>query len=181
MSEFAHLFGIVVSGRPLMCEWSPISAERCVARLANPGAVPELTFFLLPGTVIPPGFGAILYFTAPPKGDWEILGSIMPEKPSGVFRTGWPSRGDMHVAEIQLGVELAPMERINNLQLTRSGYDDRFAYASKVAQDLYNFMTSFSTPQQEMMVVPTNVFDRWRTRFEAKYRRDPEFMMKDHS
>jgi len=28
------------------------------------------------------------------------------------------------------------------------------------------------------MLVPTNIFDRWMARFEAKYRRDPHFMMK---
>lgn len=29
-----------------------------------------------------------------------------------------------------------------------------------------------------MMVVPTNVFDRWFERFERKYRLDPNFMLK---
>ena len=29
-----------------------------------------------------------------------------------------------------------------------------------------------------MMLVPTNIFDRWMTRFATKYNRDPHFMMK---
>jgi len=50
MSGFARLFGVVVSGRPLLCDWSSVSPEKYVAMLAEPGVVPELTFFLMPGT-----------------------------------------------------------------------------------------------------------------------------------
>jgi hypothetical protein len=38
---------------------------------------PRPTF---PNAVIPPGYGAILYYTAVPEGAWEVLGSVMTEK-----------------------------------------------------------------------------------------------------
>ena len=50
MSGMAQLFGVVVAGRPLLCDWSPISPEKYVAMLTEPRVVPELTFFLMPGT-----------------------------------------------------------------------------------------------------------------------------------
>ncbi len=65
--------------------------------------------------------------------------------------------------------------------MVRTGVEDRFAFAHKIAKDLFNFMTSFSTgssTSREMMVVPMNVFDRWLERFESKFRIDPNFMFK---
>jgi hypothetical protein len=172
-------FGVIVAGRSPLVNWSAVSPEKMTTQLMAPGSVQEITFFMLPGMVLPPGTGAILYFQAP-SGAWEILGSVEMAKPSGVFRTGWSTRGDMQaIPGIQLGVEITPLDTIRNLELTRSGFDDRFAYAHKVARDLYNYMASFSQPQNDMMLVPVNVFDQWMRRFESKYRRDPDFMMKD--
>ena len=84
---------------------------------------------------------------------------------------------------VQLGVALEPLSTIENLSLTNSGFEDRFAFAHKIALDLFQYMSSFSTPTPVgspggMMVVPSNIFDRWMERFERKYRQDPNFMMK---
>lgn len=62
--------------------------------------------------------------------------------------------------------------------------EDRFAFAHKIALDLFQYMTSFSTgdaSSRGMMTVPMNIFDRWMERFERKYRIDPNFMMKNNS
>jgi hypothetical protein len=59
--------------------------------------------------------------------------------------------------------------------------EDRFAFAHKIALDLFRYMSSFSQGDggnKSMMVVPMNVFDSWMERFERKYRLDPNFMMK---
>ena len=72
------------------------------------------------------------------------------------------------------------MSTIENLELSLSGVEDRFAFAHKIALDLFTYMTSFSQVSQPgMMLVPTNIFDRWFERFERKYRLDPNFMMKN--
>ena len=81
-----------------------------------------------------------------------------------------------------LYISLYRLETINNLQITSSGVDDRFAFAHKIALDLFQYMTSFSSGSGSgMMMVPTNIFDRWMERFERKYRLDPNFMMKPSS
>jgi hypothetical protein len=42
-------------------------------------------------------------------------------------------------------------------------------------------MMSFSQGDSPagMMVVPTNIFNRWMERFERKYKLDPNFMLKN--
>ena len=177
------LFGVVIPGRAVITEFQPIDNTKAVALLETPYLIPELTFFLLPSTPVPPGYGAILYYSVPPFTDWEILGCVFPEKPSGSFRTGWTTTKFDSISNypvVQLGVSLEPLETIHNLELTLSGVEDRFEFAHKIALDLFRYMTSFSqTSQPGMMLVPNNVFDSWMERFERKYRQDPNFMMKN--
>jgi hypothetical protein len=102
------LFGVVVPGRPLITEFQPISETKAVVPLTDPGMVTEITFFLLPTSPCPPGFGAMLYYSVNQQ-NWEILGAISPEKPSGVFRTGWTSNELIYGCPlIYLGVSLEP-------------------------------------------------------------------------
>ena len=71
------------------------------------------------------------------------------------------------------------VDNVKNLGIEASGLTERKAFAHKIAVDLFNFMSSFSTStDRSLMVIPTNLLDRWIERFEAKYRRDPNFMMK---
>ena len=137
---------------------------------------------MLPTTPIPPGYGAVLYYAQPPYENWTILGSITPEKPSGIFRTGFSTKEEMVGCPIvQLGVSLEPLDTIKNLDIVTSGVDDRFYFAHKIAKDLFHYMTSFSqgTMMGEMMVVPTGILDKWIERFNRKYQLDPNFMMKE--
>ena len=73
------------------------------------------------------------------------------------------------------------LETIQNLELMHSGVEDRREFAHKIALDLFQYMTSFSQGTQvgEMMVVPTNILDRWMERFDRKYSINPNFMMKN--
>lgn len=182
-SNSSPLFGVVVPGRPVITEFTPIESTKAVALLPEPSLIPDLTFFLLPTTPVPHGYGAILYYALPPYfNHWEIIGSISPEKPSGSFRTGWTTTKSEEISGcpvVQLGVSLEPLETIANLSLTYSGVEERFEFAHKIALDLFRYMTSFSQSSQPgMMLVPNNVFDSWMKRFEDKYQRDPNFMMK---
>lgn len=48
---------------------------------------------------------AVLYYSLPPFVNWEVLGAITMEKPSGVFRTGWTTMDGM-TSVLQLGVSV---------------------------------------------------------------------------
>jgi hypothetical protein len=77
---------------------------------------------------------------------------------------------------------MCSLETIKNLEIVYSGVEDRFTFAHKIALDLFQYMTSFSSGDASstgMMVVPINVFDKWMERFERKYQIDPNFMMKN--
>jgi hypothetical protein len=103
------LFGMVVPGRPLVTDFQLIDSTKAVAVLENPSGVSEITFFLLPSTPIPPGFGAILYYAVPPFQNWTLLGSVSPTKPSGIFRTKWSASEEVkNCSLVQLGVSLEP-------------------------------------------------------------------------
>jgi len=49
-------------------------------------------------------------------------------------------------------VALDTLETIKNLEMVASGVDDRFAFAHKIAKDLFLFMTSFSQGKQSSVV-----------------------------
>ena len=104
-----QLFGVVIPGRPLITDFKLVDSTKAVALIEQPGFINEITFFLLPSTPIPPGFGAILYYTVAPFQNWTMIGSVSPSKPSGIFRTGWTTNEEVKCHNVvQLGVSLEP-------------------------------------------------------------------------
>ena len=175
-------FGLVIPGRALLTEFEQVSESKYVSFVNDPCSVAELTFFLIPSAPIPQGYGVILYYALPPFQNWEIIGTIDSSKPSGTFRTGWSTNEEFYGSSIvQLGIALETLDNIKNLEITNNGVENRIAFAHKIALDLFQYMASFSTPNpssNQMMVVPTNIFDKWIERFDRKYKLDPNFMMK---
>lgn len=109
MAAVQPLFGIIIPGRPLITEFQLIDNTKAMTVIDYPASIAELTFFLLPNTPIPPGYGAILYYSIPPFQNWVLLGSVDPSKPSGIFRTGWATNEEVKGCPVvQLGVSLEP-------------------------------------------------------------------------
>mmetsp|Transcript_7560 Transcript_7560/g.7654 ORF Transcript_7560/g.7654 Transcript_7560/m.7654 type:complete len:182 (-) Transcript_7560:1811-2356(-) len=177
----APLFGLVIPGRSPVFDFQIVNETKATTLVEQPQSITEITFFLLPSSPIPVGYGAILYYAIHPFTSWEVLGSVTLQKPSGIFRTGWSTKEDVvGCPMVQLGVALEPLETIENLNLMASGVDDRFSFAHKIANNLFQYMISFSQGSQAgMMVVPNNIFDEWMKRFDRKYKLDPNFMMKE--
>ncbi|CAI5483923.1 unnamed protein product, partial [Closterium sp. Yama58-4] len=48
--------------------------------------------------------------------------------------------------------------------------------ALKVGQNLFNYMQSFSTVQGNMLLVPSDILDRWFKKFQDKAKMDPDFL-----
>ena len=102
-------FGIVIPGRPVLTDFQALDNTKAATFIPSPTLVPELTFFLLPEAPIPQGYGAILYYSAPPYTNWEIIGCVTLDKPSGNFRTGWTTKEELYGCEVlQLGVSIEP-------------------------------------------------------------------------
>ncbi|KAL3669452.1 hypothetical protein V7S43_005845 [Phytophthora oleae] len=153
---------------------SEIGPAHYVVDIVEPWQVTDLTFFLLPSSPVPLGFGV------PALQNWQLLGTVFAEKPSAIFRTSWPTHPDVaNQPVLQLGVSIESLDNVKNLGIEASGLEERKAFALKIAQDLFNYLSSFSTSNNSSyMTIPTNLLDKWMERFEAKYRRDPNFMMK---
>ena len=48
-----------------------------------------------------------------------------------------------------------------------------------IALNLFQFLQSFSSgSSQDSLAMPANLIDRWFTRFQEKFRKDPEFFMR---
>jgi hypothetical protein len=193
------LLGFIVPGGPVRTDFCATDATgtKYTLTLQAPGDLPlpmttvtEVVCFLLPGATLPPQHGILIYWqvTSPgtePTG-FELFGSISPVRPSAIFRTGW-GLNDSVVAmnqqsgvTVTLGVSVEPLANIENVR--ESGDDNRLYVAKQIATDLFTFMQSFDTGAVgNMMTVPTNIFDRWMARFEARFRRDPNFFMKTES
>jgi hypothetical protein len=217
--------GLLIDGLPIRTDFQPIDAsgQKFALKLYCPGDLPtpisrisEIVLFLMPNVPIPPGYGVMAYWqiTAaitttsptgqqsqqePPSTGFELLGSLTPSRPSGVFTTGWSDHEQLlevsssgQAVYVTIGVAFEPLGNIQNIQ-ERSGDNSnnnnmtnrRLFVAQKIAMDLFVFMKSFDTGEgggsgnNSNMVVPKNIFDRWFQRFEARFRRDPNFFLRD--
>jgi hypothetical protein len=204
----SQVLGVLIPGGVVRTDFIPSDPTGTKFTLALTGisgsdisAVSELVFFLLPGVLLPPDHGALLYWqivstsasnsmsstpfsTGLITTEFELVGAVANHKPSGVFRTGWATNETISAAlqspsnvTINLGVSIEPMSSVQNMGLIQ----DRTTHvAMKIAMDLFNYMQSFDTGSGGggNMLVPKNVFDRWISRFEAKARVDPTFFMR---
>ena len=174
--------GVVIAGRPLLHEWTQVG-DKLMLDVLHPSTVNELSFFMLPGAQLPQGMGVALYYSLPPYELWNILGAVHEGAPSGVFRTGWKGRFANQSITLRLGVSVEPIESIQNLEQVK-GLEttyDRADWGRKLALDLYTYMGSFAQPMPgggEAIVVSASVLDKWMKRFEARYGKDPNFVLK---
>jgi len=187
-----HLLAVIVPGRPIQSDWHIVGESRAVlsGHIVSAPEVPEIMVSLLPDRAdfMRPELAAVLYWTSD-GANWSLLGALWQQKPSAMFRTGWGSSLPPG-SSVQLAVALEPMDVASNLGLdvlAAGGAEEKRTFARAIAKDLWNFLTSFSQhvpgggglqSNGEMMLVPTNILDRWMDRFDQKYQRDPNFMLK---
>lgn len=202
------LCGFFVNSQRVRTDFAPTDATKLkrTLQMASPGELPsplasvtELSCFIWPGAQLPPENGIQVYWqisglpdpnnpnVPPPSTGFELLGSLTPERPSQVFRTGWSEHEQLLEimssnipVVVTFGISVEPLENIQNLQVV-DRVENRLVVAQKIAADLFRYMRSFDTGGaggSGQMIVPTNIFDRWLRRFEARFRRDPNFFLK---
>lgn len=195
------IFGLVIPGGPVMTDFVPMdpTGKKFAITLSSPGQLPspltmvnEVVCFLTNPQSLPPDHGILVYWQlryAQEQSGFELLGSLAPNRPSEILRTGWSEHsqflavGPNEGAQVTIGLSIEPMESVQNLAsaIEANNRSKRPLVAQKIAKDLFNFMNSFdsgaSGPTQ--MVVPKNIFERWWQRFENKSKRDPNFFLKN--
>jgi len=199
-----QLFAVVVPGRPMQTLWHGLSDTRAVLfdAIFNARDIPDVCLSFIPGegSSFMVADRAAVFYWAPMDTNsgnaenWSLLGALHAQAPSGLFRTGWGAAlATLPATAVRLAVSLEPMAVATNLGLGAGGeaIEDRRNFAAAIARDLWNFLGSFSqtTPyaQQQasaiqsdgsFMMVPTDILDRWMERFNHKFNRDPNFMLK---
>ena len=81
----------------------------------------------------------------------------------------------------RIGVSIEPRAELEHKEAARLGKKEEFA--KRVALDLFRYLESFNQGgghvaqiSNDHLVVPANFLDRWFTKFQHKFRRDPDFL-----
>jgi protein Hikeshi len=165
-------------------------------------SIKELVFFLNPTSTIgsiPNDHGILIYWqiasaTNPEIAStgYELLGFVTHDSPSAVFHTGWGEHEQISalalpnsppvIVTIGLSIESTLGNTSFAVAANNPITERRLYVAKQIASDLFRFMQSFdgssSNNNNGQMIVPTNIFDRWYTRFENRFRRDPNFFLR---
>ncbi|OCL13841.1 DUF775-domain-containing protein [Glonium stellatum] len=80
------MFGVIVSGRPVLTDVQTISQTQFAFTLPATPSFSHLVVFLLPGTELPPDTAAAVYVQLPGSPEFKLLGAIANEKPSAIFK-----------------------------------------------------------------------------------------------
>ena len=176
-------FGLVVSGRPLQCDFTQLDPTHFVIEVPSPATAPELTvFFLPPALAALPEDAGVVIFASSPGGGFTTLGALTRACPSVVLRTGWPSNAQVAGQQsVQLGLAVEPLASVANVAGALSrGDGDRLAFAQLVAKDLFTFLQSFTqtTPVGDRLLLPPDAVDRWMKKFTLKFQHDPNFLLR---
>ncbi|CAD7696175.1 unnamed protein product [Ostreobium quekettii] len=142
----------------------------------------DVSLFLAQPNVLEPHLALGLYVKAG-SSDWLYRGFVSSAHPSEVMPLQWPgivASGLVGTSPAQIGVSVEPLNEVSLKEGSRIAAKEDFA--KRVALNLYHFMSSFETQQAgNQVVVPANCFERWFTKFQEKFRRDPDFLTRTDS
>mmetsp|Transcript_13072 Transcript_13072/g.35186 ORF Transcript_13072/g.35186 Transcript_13072/m.35186 type:complete len:189 (+) Transcript_13072:50-616(+) len=183
------MFGLVIPGRAVITEFSPLDPSKLLAVVPDADAVFEVCMFLLPGAVLPPGTMATLYASTPPHNDWIKVGSITSHVPSLMALVKWKTAPEpASIAHFGISAEpmLAALPEGQNSMLVGSisaaasgslsfSAEERTLFAKAIATDLLRYLTSFGhAAGTEGM----RLLDQWFSKFSRKMDADPNFWKK---
>jgi hypothetical protein len=184
-------FVMLIPSQPPTSLYTQLSPTQFSTTLHNPLGTSDIVIYLNPAVPIPPDYGIVVYSSvASPSSlgipasaapEWKLLGAITTTCPSVILRTGFTTDESVTpTSVVNLGISIEPVSTIANLSSAYEPSENRLHIAKQIAMNLYNYMASFTVPGQPkgQMVVPSNVFEMWYSRFEDKYKRDPSFFMK---
>jgi hypothetical protein len=173
------MFGIAVPGCFPIFTFQQVDATRWYVDLPNPGTVSNLTFFLT--QPIPDDYAAALSYSLPPFAEVEFIGAVANQRPSDILHTSWSFNPSVNSQPfLRLLVSFEPITTIASLVEMKSSTDIRQTYARKLALNLFRFMESYNqnTGQYgELLVLPCDVLDKWLSKFETKFKYDPNFVL----
>lgn len=140
----------------------------------------EIALFLSQPNILDASLALGLYISIG-GAEWQYRGYVSSTHPSEVMPLSWPEQDQpIHVTPgtIQLGISLEPYDEVVQKEGTKLA--SRHEFAKRVGMDLYRYMESFNagTASGDQLILPSNVLERWFARFEDKFKRDPDFLVR---
>ncbi|ORZ12392.1 hypothetical protein BCR42DRAFT_483698 [Absidia repens] len=203
------MFGCIAAGRLVQTNLQQVDVNKYVFELSDAQSVNHLVVFLLGTIPFEPGFGATVHLLWPNK-DWQLLGGLSNDKPSAIFRingkTNTSSNIMMEAAAASttatLGISIEPLatveQHLATLQNTAVAKPPTAAatavsmsevgqMASRVIENLYNYVTSFSVQELPMNGIPlgqltehgylpVHAFQTWYNNLSRKLANDPNYL-----
>jgi hypothetical protein len=126
--------------------------------------------------------GLSVYYGVPPFQNFEFLTAISNVKPSTIVNAGWSLNPSVNEAStVRMVLTIEPASELLPKMETAAVCDFRRDFARKIALNLFRFIESFSQGggrDGNFIRCPQDVLDRWLVRFDEKYKRDPNFILK---
>ncbi|KAL3132314.1 hypothetical protein ABBQ32_008892 [Trebouxia sp. C0010 RCD-2024] len=139
----------------------------------------EVSLFLVQSGTLDPTLALGLYISIG-GAEWQYRGYVSNTQPSEVMPLQWPEQDqplNVGPGVIQLGVSLEPLAEVVQKEGTKLA--SRQEFAKRVALDLFRYMESFNSGSAgDTLVLPSNVLERWFSKFEHNFRRDPDFLVR---
>lgn len=194
-----NALGVIVSGRLVQTDFQQISEAQFLINIAEADNVNHVVVFLTGTTPFPEGMAGAVYFSwpdpnAPPS--WQFLGYISNSKPSAIFKISQLKKLDeipnsspvnvfgtnlpiSHIAQIGLSIE--PEGSLMQQTPATTTTDTYYQFGQKMVENFFNFVSSFSVTQSQMVpnpnetFVPLSTVQTWFTNFQRRLQQNPSF------
>jgi hypothetical protein len=182
------MFGIIISGRPVITEGSTISPTQLAFTISSQPQFSHIVVFLLPGNVLPASNAAAVYLQLPNEPSFRMLGALTETKQSAIFRVR-DSHAEQLIGDVTVGISLEPIANVEQAMLaTGAGMEvarvtggggggnrvDTKVLAKRIIENAFNFLASFGSD-----VIPLRAFQEWWRKFESRVDRDPSFLERE--
>nr|CAI5824956.1 unnamed protein product [Callosobruchus analis] len=190
------MFGVIVSGRLVQTEFTPISDTQFVTTIQDADNINHLVVFLTGAVPFPEGTAGQVYFSwpdpnAPPN--WQVLGYISNQKPSAIYKVSSLKRleemgdytnmmfGQSHIVHnAQIGIAIEPIQNIQEGP-QQTNAEHHLNFAQKMLESFMNYVLSYTVRQSHMVpdptatYVPLSTVQNWYTNFERRLQQNPNF------
>ncbi|XP_055541719.1 protein OPI10 homolog [Wyeomyia smithii] len=194
-----NALGVIVSGRLVQTDFQQISESKFLINIPEADNVNHVVVFLTGTTPFPEGMAGAVYFSwpdpnAPPT--WQLLGYISNSKPSAIYKISQLKKLDeiapqspvnvfgtnlpiSHIA--QIGVSIEPEASLIQQTPATASSDTYFQFGQKMIENFFNFVSSFSLTQSQMVpnpnetFVPLSTVQTWFTNFQRRLQQNPNF------
>lgn len=169
-------FCCFVPGQPLVyaTSFTQVAPNRWFVQLESPQPIDEIAAFVTEPLAADTALGCHVASAPFEETSWHYLGAISNAAPSIVFKSRyvWSAR-DAVPTTVHFGVELQPAAQLAQNPAEKVSAEV-LEVGRRIGVDLYQYLSSFAsavrTPSGEAIQMPSNVLERWLSRFNTKCR-----------